>query len=1191
MRVQPWGEDLPNIHGPFERFRGTPTAELYLTHRDTLEPKQTWGYGGQRDGALTPYPLDDKNDNLWRFVRTSTSGDLSVISKRQQAFLELMALETDSDSEQARRLKTAVEFMRQCTYMQTVIDVYDDDHRKITEDARINVFLREFGEDFNSPEDDDMFSYHDICNVPGLLRKLGETHSASYEAVLHFLASSERGFLQDAMTVNRALLERLQGIDGNSYVDLHTRRVFDGAEDRKDNLDQALFFAQSFNHCRRLGRDAVELGWQPIDLANGERPDGVSRAWNPLWNRDGQVPNDHFQKPTMIITGSNMSGKSIYTTASLITAAAIQATGLAPAESGVYTPKGALMFMEKPDSNPGTGVSSFGAEALWWGDVLAKVRDLVEQDMVPAIWADEPFSSTDPEDQKFLIEAILSHLKRIGATVVMATHSDLTGSENHQDDFFHLATRTGGDGEPIYDYQLVEGHADSDALHAAERLGFSSDILARAWALWNEQEIDQLTIPYRQFPETKMPKKSFMDRLRGVNAGLSMFMGEGYGLPVDPHDISGLLDKFKESVKSRLPFDFSKRDNISSPSKDWDIESGILFFNGTSSPQEIIWRQEFFGALAQDEACLEALDVDFEELRQVIIALSDSPRIPNSLQSQIPRAYHTIKDWPGGVLGAAEEIIGWGSYDDILSPSKDPARLSHLYLNKIKAALPLFEFLSAHFADKVDGKTLRAISAIKKMTAICENSLEQGIEPDSQQVRVEDEDQSTLIEFLGSETWNRYRELRSGSGRLYQQWEAESYTPEELAFNLIATCEQVIYELRDVVPQEPLHRFDGTAFKKFRSDIDSYTRPAHSNVNHRWFGNDPLTAHVLPVLDYLSGDSNPATRLVEKLGGLDSLYAQQMANHFSALAEDFFDGHVSGSDHLAHLKKMADDNDGLPRYERLSYGQPVPQGYGRAGAAFDHIRIGESLVKIASRIKSENMHAVALSGNGASDIKGAWLPRMAEDKRVTQNITSNNSVRAKVFEGPNMSGKTSALKAEWLQHVNAQSTGYSPAEQAMVPVYDKLIYLDRVPAEDTEGLSSFGTEISNWNDMLAKLEGAGPSLVALDEPFSSTNARYQSILLQASLQHLIEAGHTVLLSTHNHQAMNEFVARNPAAKDAVDFQRLKTEVSEDGEKVTFRFEREAGRAPSLAIPVVRQMGGKALRTVIDEYLAEPGTTA
>lgn len=135
-----------------------------------------------------------------------------------------------------------------------------------------------------------------------------------------------------------------------------------------------------------------------------------------------------------------------------------------------------------------------------------------------------------------------------------------------------------------------------------------------------------------------------------------------------------------------------------------------------------------------------------------------------------------------------------------------------------------------------------------------------------------------------------------------------------------------------------------------------------------------------------------------------------------------------------------------------------------------------------------------------------------------------------LLTGPNMAGKSTLMRQVAVTQILAQIGSYVPAEQAQLPILERV--LTRIGASDAlaEGLSTFMVEMKETAELLA--EADEKSLVVLDEIGRGTSTFDGMALAQAILEHLLtEKQCLTLFATHYHE-LTELEARFPRLRNA-----------------------------------------------------------
>lgn len=118
-----------------------------------------------------------------------------------------------------------------------------------------------------------------------------------------------------------------------------------------------------------------------------------------------------------------------------------------------------------------------------------------------------------------------------------------------------------------------------------------------------------------------------------------------------------------------------------------------------------------------------------------------------------------------------------------------------------------------------------------------------------------------------------------------------------------------------------------------------------------------------------------------------------------------------------------------------------------------------------------------------------------------------------VLVGPNMGGKTVALKAAGLLQALAQSGMPVPAAVYQFDFVSRIRYIGGDPQSMEDGLSSFGGEVVRIAEV-ARTAQAAPAMVLLDEVGRATNPVEGEALAVAMVRYLQSAPQIVFFATH-----------------------------------------------------------------------------
>jgi DNA mismatch repair protein MutS len=217
---------------------------------------------------------------------------------------------------------------------------------------------------------------------------------------------------------------------------------------------------------------------------------GYKQGWNFLKPKDNviledfprrapkpQVPNDSTQDlPLILVSGSNMSGKTHFLIQDFYIQLLAQSLGFCPLESGNFRIYKGLIYLDRVGVANSRMLSAFGAELL---NRWKSAYDLA--DKYTKIWSDEGFSTTSSEDQFRLVSAHLLDFAGKGVRIILANHNE-TVIRYFRDDpraaFYHFSIEVQGK-KVNYHHQLFPGPGDAHALEVARACGLPASIIRR----------------------------------------------------------------------------------------------------------------------------------------------------------------------------------------------------------------------------------------------------------------------------------------------------------------------------------------------------------------------------------------------------------------------------------------------------------------------------------------------------------------------------------------------------------------------------------------------------------------------------------------------------------------------------------------------------------------------------------------
>jgi DNA mismatch repair ATPase MutS len=231
-------------------------------------------------------------------------------------------------------------------------------------------------------------------------------------------------------------------------------------------------------------------GWAFPELVEGDSPLLDAEALgHPLIADDRRVPNDvsiGAPEPLLLVTGSNMSGKTTLVRALGVNAVLAQCGAPVCARRMRLTPVAPWTSMRVHDSLA-EGVSLFMAELLRLKQVVEAAREASATGAPPVLFLlDEMLHGTNTAERQVAARSILAELMARGAIGAVTTH-DLALAEAdelaeartvHFSERFETDPAT-GETRMAFDYVLRPGVATStNALKLVEMLGLGPQVRA-----------------------------------------------------------------------------------------------------------------------------------------------------------------------------------------------------------------------------------------------------------------------------------------------------------------------------------------------------------------------------------------------------------------------------------------------------------------------------------------------------------------------------------------------------------------------------------------------------------------------------------------------------------------------------------------------------------------------------------------
>ena len=148
-------------------------------------------------------------------------------------------------------------------------------------------------------------------------------------------------------------------------------------------------------------------------------------------------------------------------------------------------------------------------------------------------------------------------------------------------------------------------------------------------------------------------------------------------------------------------------------------------------------------------------------------------------------------------------------------------------------------------------------------------------------------------------------------------------------------------------------------------------------------------------------------------------------------------------------------------------------------------------------------------------VKDGYHPSLIKlNNEIVKNDTDLKQGHMFVLTGANMAGKSTYLKQNAIICILAQIGSFVPAGSAKLPIVDKIFFRQNSTDDIINNNSSFMVEM---NDLKYILDNAtNSSLILLDEPAKSTNAKESGAIARAYCKYLLDKySIKIIVATHN----------------------------------------------------------------------------
>lgn len=901
---------------------------------------------------------------------------------------------------------------------------------------------------------------------------------------------------------------------------------------------ESYFF--SFSAVMEFAKKIRDEGWQSVSF-DASKPYGYTGGWNLEESKYGQIHNDGpVDAPITILSGANTSGKSFTMKSDFLVRVAAQSLGFAPVRSGNLPHFDSFIFLDRAATDPQNDLSAFMREIENWKLALQDVNSRTR------LYVDEGYSTTSPHDQASLLLATAGYIQERGGSVMLATHNDLLldiAEQNPHMRVYNLQTEVGANGELVRHFKLQPGRSESLSYAVAKAKQFPQTALAAANDYLQKGRIEPSVFTSIDYPRLAAKTPEQREREKQIASTLGqLFPNEpknplfhlfSLDYEMKPHD---LLWHVARNVQKETG-------GMHDPGELRTLIGQMILWQPSHTPEEILERQRMFEELTRDNL--------YGKLPPMVGQIG-------FLEETVALVGKYAKEGINKGLNPAQF-----SDDDIAKIVKDVEyHLDPSQLDKLIKAIDAYLGIQVKlFGD------LPAVSDLRNRYAVLEEVNSALIQrwQSWKENPLTDEEQQKVRTVIGGDTENPAKKL----------------TAKDLQIAAIKT----VASLREVSNQLPAISIRDFPLADIAEELDvleTYHRGGEKKEERR-NNRSGMMWKITEVLDLMQGGlpmavgrlpvmMDNARSLIQALKSTDSVYLHQAAN----LIEGQLVKHeaiLAGEAEAAVKEEIQSTipGDAVSPFNHLSRSSGS-LFFGRREAKATPFKAAleqvEALAMFAEIINKQGFAKVQFNDTGEVHFKNAFSLFKDRNEEVANSINfSPDNVRVQLLTGPNGSGKTFYEKGAVAGVLMALASGYAPAEEATMPVFDAVTYLDRVVEKQDSNYSAFSQELEYWKELLGVLSSRKAAFAVIDEAFSTTSPGYQAAFTSAVVAEVLNSPHFLMLSSHNHDAVSSLTSNGiPLIKPSHFVFDIKDH------QIKYHYRLQEGHQTSHAVEVARTMG-------------------
>ena len=896
-------------------------------------------------------------------------------------------------------------------------------------------------------------------------------------------------------------------------------------------------------------------------------PDGSTYTPNDLWEQDFQ--HEFYVWP-------NGGGKSAWLKSRLMLQLYQQAFLCVPGENISLPLRSGIHFMNRSWSGYSENLSAFGRD-------ITELQTLLSGRLDNALVFCDELGSTIPEGEAYaLLRWILEFLHEKGAKTIFSLHNEqfiraIEAGAIPDSKIWHFPMTIAPDGSISYPRIKQSGSDIAHTLSVFRAAGFDSDTLARAGIAMNP-DLQLLCLKSTQLVPRDVRRYTPEERESLKNEQWRWF--RGLSRSIDVISIPGGHESYDRwyTLSARLPVDNRSPRYDTFPSfsiaeyestiDDWmrhgNTEDatpsqfqllGMHDAKWVRFPHELFWDErlgdEFHyckktlkwvltHGLTSDTRELYERQQFFSELNQI-----DAHAV-NMLYDSIDRFSHTVRRFhqpqktrknfhSTGLNCDVQELqyFNQALWKKILDWSRNID-----YLPALKCAAII--------------RCIEQLLEIEKILGNIESSSQQTYAPLLTRLK---RYTNLLTRLERSERHFRYKQ-RSKESTSHDHIEKITQKLKNLLRDEFSEWEDtflwLIQEVEDAVSAlKPYNIL--TISEKKRSRIVAILQdgdmcyyhddPLHKTSRSNIFDGDSDLYAFIWVILWTAWEGTMLDPFLAQLRSLDSVHAHQIATYIESMIllptatewRDRLKRRIRDPLFLTDLSSWHN-----PRYEKEKK-YILPQMFESDRGSFHPVSVMSEicgLVRIANRIHDLGWKKVTYNTTGDIEIRGmshAGKKSLPRNQQTLNDFSLKNTQHFDILEWATMGGKTMHLQSVlWVMRY-AHSLGYAPVESANIPLFDGIVYLDRILEDESKKLSAGQKDAHYWKTLLDQVMGEVTDITknggrywwAIDEMISSVPSRYQRWLVIAIIEKLKSLGQRWQISIHNPYFVSRILALDP----------------------------------------------------------------